>query len=189
MNDIKKMYRTVMDDHFPEKITIEFDDQKLKYRKRTWKLPDDKTGELIEKGLRYGENPGQEAALYELVKGHLELGECRFLEPGYGMVSAIDEDAMLQAGKHPGKTNLTDIDNSLQHYQISAQKTLRRHRQTQQPLRRGLRRHPGLSLRPGQYGRPHRRLRGLRRFQPGPGQGHRGAGGEQLSGSDRRPGL
>ncbi len=113
MNDIKKMYRTVMDDHFPEKITIEFDDQKLKYRKRTWKLPDDKTGELIEKGLRYGENPGQEAALYELVKGHLELGECRFLEPGYGMVSAIDEDAMLQAGKHPGKTNLTDIDNSL----------------------------------------------------------------------------
>ena len=113
MNDIKKMYRTVMDDHFPEKITIEFDDQKLKYRKRTWKLPDDKTGEFIEKGLRYGENPGQEAALYELVKGHLELGECRFLEPGYGMVSAIDEDAMLQAGKHPGKTNLTDIDNSL----------------------------------------------------------------------------
>ena len=29
------------------------------------------------------------------------------------MVSAIDESAMLQAGKHPGKTNLTDIDNSL----------------------------------------------------------------------------
>ncbi|WP_449243750.1 IMP cyclohydrolase [Desulfobacca acetoxidans] len=113
MNDIKKMYRTVMDDHFPEKITIEFGDQKLKYRKRTWKLSDDKTGEVIEKGLRYGENPGQEAALYELVKGHLELGGCRFLEPGYGMVSAIDEAAMLQAGKHPGKTNLTDIDNSL----------------------------------------------------------------------------
>lgn len=113
MSDIKKMYRTVMDDHFPEKLTIEFGDQKLKYRKRTWKLPDDKTGELIEKGLRYGENPGQEAALYELVKGNLELGECRFLEPGYGMVSAIDEAAMLQAGKHPGKTNLTDIDNAL----------------------------------------------------------------------------
>jgi len=113
MSDIKKMYRTVMDDHFPEKLTIEFGDQKLKYRKRTWKLPDEKTGELIEKGLRYGENPGQEAALYELVKGNLELGECRFLEPGYGMVSAIDEAAMLQAGKHPGKTNLTDIDNAL----------------------------------------------------------------------------
>ncbi len=113
MNDIKKMYRTVMDDHFPDKISIKFGDEKLKYHKRTWKLPDDKSGELIEKGLRYGENPGQEAALYELEKGHLELGGCRFLEPGYGMVSAIDEGAMLQAGKHPGKTNLTDIDNSL----------------------------------------------------------------------------
>jgi phosphoribosylaminoimidazolecarboxamide formyltransferase/IMP cyclohydrolase len=113
MNDIKKMYRTVMDDHFPDKISIKFGDEKLKYHKRTWKLPDDKTEELIEKGLRYGENPGQEAALYELEKGHLELGGCRFLESGYGMVSAIDEAAMLQAGKHPGKTNLTDIDNSL----------------------------------------------------------------------------
>jgi phosphoribosylaminoimidazolecarboxamide formyltransferase / IMP cyclohydrolase len=113
MNDIKKMYRTVMDDHFPDKISIKFGDEKLKFRKRTWKLPDDKTGELIEKGLRYGENPGQEAALFELEKGHLELGGCRFLEPGNGMVSAIDEAAMLQAGKHPGKTNLTDIDNSL----------------------------------------------------------------------------
>ena len=113
MNDIKKMYRTVMDDHFPEKISIKFGDEKLKFRKRTWKLLDEKSGELIEKGLRYGENPGQEAAIYELEKGHLELGGCRFLEPGYGMVSAIDEAAMLQAGKHPGKTNLTDIDNSL----------------------------------------------------------------------------
>lgn len=113
MNDIKKMYRTLMDDHFPDKITIKFGDQKLKYRKRTWKLPDEKTGELIEKGLRYGENPGQEAALYELVEGNLVLGDCRFLEPGYGLVSAIDEAAMLQAGKHPGKTNLTDIDNAL----------------------------------------------------------------------------
>ncbi len=113
MNDIKKMYRTVMEDHFPEKLSIKFGDQKLKYRKRTWKLPDEKTGELIEKGLRYGENPGQEAALYELVKGNLTLGECQFIEPGRGMVSAIDEDAMIQAGKHPGKTNLTDIDNAL----------------------------------------------------------------------------
>ena len=40
------------------------------------KFPDSKSGELIEKGLRYGENPGQEAALYELVGGHLSLGNC-----------------------------------------------------------------------------------------------------------------
>ncbi|MBZ4658973.1 MAG: cyclohydrolase [Desulfacinum sp.] len=112
-DDLKKMYRTVMDDHFPEDLSIRFGDQELVYRKRTWKIPDDKTGEVIEKGLRYGENPGQEAALYELVGGHLQLGDCRFIDPGNGLVSAVTEEDMLQAGKHPGKTNLTDLDNGL----------------------------------------------------------------------------
>jgi len=112
-DDLKKMYRTVMDDHFPSRVTISFDDQLLVYRKRAWRIPDEKTGELIEKGLRYGENPGQEAALYELVNGNLVLGECRFIEPGKGLTSAITEEDMIQAGKHPGKTNLTDVDNSL----------------------------------------------------------------------------
>jgi phosphoribosylaminoimidazolecarboxamide formyltransferase / IMP cyclohydrolase len=111
--DFKKIYRTVMDDHFPARITISFDDQVLVYRKRSWKLPDEKTGGLIEKGLRYGENPGQEAALYELVNGNLVLGQCRFIDPGRGLVSAIREEDMIQEGKHPGKINLTDVDNSL----------------------------------------------------------------------------
>jgi phosphoribosylaminoimidazolecarboxamide formyltransferase/IMP cyclohydrolase len=87
MSDLKAMYRTVMADHFPPEMTITFGDQKLIYHKRTWKLPDDKTGEVIEMGLRYGENPGQEAALYELVNGHLSLGECQFLESGLGLTS------------------------------------------------------------------------------------------------------
>jgi len=112
-DDLKKMYRTVMDDHFPKQITISFGDQVLVYKKRAWKIPDEKTGELIEKGLRYGENPGQEAALYELVNGNLVLGECQFIEPGKGLVSAITEEDMIQSGKHPGKINLTDIDNAL----------------------------------------------------------------------------
>jgi len=112
-DDLKKMYRTVMDDHFPPQITIAFGDQVLVYRKRTWKIPDANSGELIEKGLRYGENPGQEAALYELVNGNLVLGGCRFIDPGKGLVSAIAEEEMIQSGKHPGKTNLTDIDNAL----------------------------------------------------------------------------
>jgi phosphoribosylaminoimidazolecarboxamide formyltransferase/IMP cyclohydrolase len=113
MAELKEMYRTVMDDHFPETMTIAFGEQLLTYRKRAWKIPDEKSGELIEKGLRYGENPGQEAALYELVDGNLVLGECRFIEPGLGLVSSITEAEMLQAGKHPGKTNLTDLDNGL----------------------------------------------------------------------------
>ena len=113
MADLKKMYKTIMDDNFPEEMTIRFGDQTLVYRKRTWKIPDEKTGELIEKGLRYGENPDQQAALFELVNGNLVLGDCRFIEPGNGLVSAITEKDMLQAGKHPGKTNLTDLDNAL----------------------------------------------------------------------------
>ncbi len=112
MDDLKKMYRTVMADHFPSEMTISFGEQKRVYRKRTWKLPQ-KDGVLEEKGLRYGENPGQEAALYELVNGNLVLGECAFIRPGLGLVSAISEAEMIQEGKHPGKTNLTDVDNAL----------------------------------------------------------------------------
>jgi phosphoribosylaminoimidazolecarboxamide formyltransferase/IMP cyclohydrolase len=111
--DLKKMYRTVMDDHFPPQITVNFGDQTLLYKKRAWKLTDESSGDLIEKGLRYGENPGQEAALYELVGGNLTLGGCHFIEPGKGLASAITEEDLIQSGKHPGKTNLTDIDNAL----------------------------------------------------------------------------
>ncbi len=113
MANLKAMYKTVMADHFPETMTVTFGDQTLVYRKRTWKLADEKTGETVDKGLRYGENPGQEAALYELVNGNLALGDCRFIEPGKGLVSALAEENLVQFGKHPGKTNLTDIDNAL----------------------------------------------------------------------------
>lgn len=111
--DLKKMYRTVMEDNFPDSLKISFGDQEMVYKKRSWKFPDEKSGELIEKGLRYGENPGQEAAMYELVGGNLTLGGCQFINPGNGLVSAIHEDDMLQEGKHPGKINLTDLDNGL----------------------------------------------------------------------------
>jgi phosphoribosylaminoimidazolecarboxamide formyltransferase / IMP cyclohydrolase len=112
-DDLKKMYKTVMDDHFPKEMTISFGDQVLTYRKKTWKILNETSGEMIEKGLRYGENPGQEAALYELVQGNLVLAGCQFIEAGNGLVSAISEEEMLQSGKHPGKTNLTDVDNAL----------------------------------------------------------------------------
>jgi len=113
MSDLKKMYKTIMDDDFPDEMTIKIGEQALFYKKRAWKIPDEKTGELIEKGLRYGENPDQQAALYELVNGNLVLGDCKYIEPGNGLVSGITETDMIQAGKHPGKTNLTDLDNAL----------------------------------------------------------------------------
>ncbi len=107
-DDLKKAYRTVMDDHFPPELEISFgkgaDRQTLVYEKVTWVVDD------VEKGLRYGENPGQEAALYRLANGNLVVGEVALIEPGNGLVT----DATLhQFGKHPGKINLTDADNAL----------------------------------------------------------------------------
>ena len=39
--DLKKMYRTVMEDHFPESLCISFGDREMVYRKRSWKFPDE----------------------------------------------------------------------------------------------------------------------------------------------------
>lgn len=112
MSDLKKMYSTILGDHFPNEMTISLGEQKLIYRKRTWKIKQE-DGSVDERGIRYGENPDQEAALYELVNGNLVLGECSFINPGNGLVSSIAVEDMLQVGKHPGKINLTDIDNGL----------------------------------------------------------------------------
>jgi len=106
--DLKKMYKTIMDDHFPPNMEISFIDgdnrQTLFYEKVVW------TVDNINKGLRYGENPGQEAALFRLVNGNLVLGETETIQPGRFLASDIE---LLQSGKHPGKTNLTDADNAM----------------------------------------------------------------------------
>ncbi len=106
--DLKKMYRTIMDDHFPPRMEISFVDehkrQTLVYEKVVWTIDN------VQKGLRYGENPGQEAALYRLVNGNLILGDTETIQTGQYLASDIE---LLQSGKHPGKTNLTDADNAL----------------------------------------------------------------------------
>jgi phosphoribosylaminoimidazolecarboxamide formyltransferase/IMP cyclohydrolase len=106
--DLKKMYRTIVEDHFPSRMEISFVEEKerqtLFYEKVLWTIDGEN------KGLRYGENPGQEAALYKLVNGNLILGAAESIQPGRYLASDIE---LLQSGKHPGKTNLTDADNSL----------------------------------------------------------------------------
>jgi phosphoribosylaminoimidazolecarboxamide formyltransferase/IMP cyclohydrolase len=108
IENLQKAYHTVMDDHFPDRMEISFvsggERSTLVYEKVSWVI------EGVRKGLRYGENPGQEAALYKLVNGNLALGEVRTIAPGRYLVSDAD---LLQFGKHPGKTNLTDADNAL----------------------------------------------------------------------------
>ena len=107
MTDLKKMYTTLSEDPFPSELKIVLGGREVAFRKRTWTI------DGTEKGLRYGENPDQPAALYEPVDGHFEVGGVRFRGTGQGLVSALSEEHMLQAGKHPGKTNLTDVDNGL----------------------------------------------------------------------------
>ena len=106
--DLKAMYKTIMDDHFTPQMEVSFVDgnkrQTLFYEKVSWVI------DGVNKGLRYGENPGQEAALYRLVNGNLTLGDAQTIRPGKYLVSDIE---LLQSGKHPGKTNLTDADNAL----------------------------------------------------------------------------
>ncbi len=109
IQDFKAAYKTIMDDHFPPRMEISFieDDgrrQTLSYEKESWLI------DGVRKGLRYGENPGQEAALYKLSGGNLKLGEVTCIQPGRHLASDVE---LLQSGKHPGKTNITDADNAL----------------------------------------------------------------------------
>jgi phosphoribosylaminoimidazolecarboxamide formyltransferase/IMP cyclohydrolase len=106
--NLKSAYRSITQDHFPDTLEICFAQgvkrQCLEFRRVTWKID----GE--ERGLRYGENPDQEAALYKLVSGNLVLGQVESIQAGGVLAS---EPELLQSGKHPGKINITDVDSAL----------------------------------------------------------------------------
>ena len=106
--NLKKAYRTIIEEHFPNQMEVSFvfDNRRttLIYEKVTWDIGG------VRQGLRYGENPGQEAALYKLVNGNLTLGDVTTIAPGHALVSDAE---LLQSGKHPGKINLTDAYNAL----------------------------------------------------------------------------
>ncbi len=109
-------YRSITDDPFPARMELSFYDEAghrtaLVYEKVVW----DVAGER--RGLRYGENPDQPAALYRPVGGNLALGGAEFVLPegggpalSGGLIAAAE---LIQFGKHPGKTNLTDVDSAL----------------------------------------------------------------------------
>jgi phosphoribosylaminoimidazolecarboxamide formyltransferase / IMP cyclohydrolase len=113
MEDIKGMYKKVVQDKFPETVKVDLGGQVLVYRKKVWNIYDADEKCDVERGLRYGENPDQPAAMYELVNGNIVLGDVRFFDFESGLASRVAEKDMLQVGKHPGKTNLTDVDNAL----------------------------------------------------------------------------
>jgi len=102
------IYRSINTDGFPANMEISFFDdeqrQTIIYEKATWTIDGEN------RGLRYGENPDQQAALYRPINGNLCLGGVRCIEPGRFLASDMD---LLQAGKHPGKINVTDADSAL----------------------------------------------------------------------------
>lgn len=109
MSDLKAMYKKMKEEDFPRKMEISFENsdgsrQTMHYQKKEWTIDGEK------KGLRYGENPCQPAALYLPVNGNLAIGDVQTIQPGKYLASDAE---LLKSGKHPGKTNLTDADNSL----------------------------------------------------------------------------
>jgi len=103
-----RAYRTINQDQFPATLELSFRDesgkQTLVYERTSWNI-----GEA-ERGLRYGENPDQQAALYKLVNGNLSLAGVECILPGNHLASDVE---ILQSGKHPGKINITDVDSAL----------------------------------------------------------------------------
>lgn len=107
--EYQKKYHKKLKESFPPKIEVNFiweDDKKhtLTYEKVLWEVEGKK------ESLRYGENPSQPAAMYKLTNGNLIIGEVELIKPGNYLAS---EPELLQTGKHPGKINITDIDNAL----------------------------------------------------------------------------
>jgi len=113
MAELKEMYRKVVKDNFPDTIRIDMGGEILLFRKKVWSIFDSDEKCNVERGLRYGENPDQASAMYELINGNITLGGVKFFDSSSGLVSRIKEEDMLQVGKHPGKINLTDVDNAL----------------------------------------------------------------------------
>jgi len=106
---LRKAYSTIVEDHFPARMELCFGEgserRTLVYEKVTWPDPDGRP-----KGLRYGENPDQEAAMYRLVDGAAPIDGVPMVAPGQGLVT---DARLLRSGKHPGKINMTDIDAAL----------------------------------------------------------------------------
>ncbi len=87
MAKLSDAYKTITKDNFPPRMEISFIGEKrqtLSYERVEWDIDGER------RGLRYGENPEQEAALYRLTAGNLQLGDVVALEPGRPLVSAVE---------------------------------------------------------------------------------------------------
>ena len=103
---LRAPYRHIHAETFPEKIELSFiahdgERETLHYKKIRWQHNKERAG------LRYGENPAQKAALYQLRNEYITLNDtavhCNTLEQ-------ISGSELLRSGKHPSKINICDLD-------------------------------------------------------------------------------
>jgi len=95
-------------ERFPAQLEIAFGEgaqrQVLVYEQVTWPVGDEQAG------LRYGENPDQQAALYKLINGNLAIGEVRNVTPGKTLASTPE---LLHRDTTLSKSAIADADAAL----------------------------------------------------------------------------
>ncbi len=107
-HNLRAQYRSIQSDPFPTTIRLSFGEESfgsdIVFEKVEWMVD----GET--RGLRYGENPHQEAALYRPVNGNVAIAGVEYILPGNGLVTDAE---LIHSGKHPSKINITDVDSAL----------------------------------------------------------------------------
>ncbi len=88
--EIRKIYRTAREEEFPEQLTLTVGSRSYEYTKAQWTI-DDKA-----RGLRYGTNPHQKAALYKPKASHSGIGNVEWIKWGKEGPSATN----IEDGSH-----------------------------------------------------------------------------------------
>ncbi len=88
--EIRKIYRTAREEEFPAQLTITLDGRVYEYSKAQWVI-DGKT-----RGLRYGSNPHQKAALYKTRESAGGIGNVEWIKWGKDGPSATN----VEDGSH-----------------------------------------------------------------------------------------
>ncbi len=88
--DIRRIYRTAQNEDFPEMLRLTLGDKTLEYSKVQWTI------EGAKRGLRYGTNPHQKAALYRPRSSRGGIGSVEWLKWGKDGPSATN----IEDGSH-----------------------------------------------------------------------------------------
>ena len=88
--EIRRIYRRAVDEDFPEHITVTIGSRNHQYDKVQWTVKDEK------RGLRYGTNPHQRAALYKPQASKAGIGNVEWIKWGKDGPSATN----IEDGSH-----------------------------------------------------------------------------------------